>query len=183
MATRRKQPRERDLTARPKSRNDVPHPSRAVEHGLSVDPEQLGTQFLNEATDQGNFEASRSELEDMTLAEAGSDEPLSASDFEPNDDVWENTVHAVVEADDSDALREPALPEDDEGDGAVDEADEGHDVDLTRSNVQEASLFDRESDTLGEVEEAQPQTEGSGVRAVVRPFRGAGGSPDRKPAR
>jgi hypothetical protein len=164
MATQKQQRRERSVTARPKSVDDMPRSPRAVERGLSIEPEELGVQFLSDATEQGNFETVRSDAEDLSITEEPpTDDPLTTAALDPNDSIWEATVHAAKQSGDMDALREPSLPqlEDEELE------EEAVEVDVTQSRVREASLLDREAAVLGEVEEAEPRTEDSGVRARV----------------
>jgi hypothetical protein len=148
---------ELELTAQPKS---IPSELATPEHssGLSVDPEDLGRQFLSDAMEQGNFESQRGgESADMWVnAAPPTDEAMVGPNFETDRSIWENTVSMSMENGGPEGAQHDASPDallDDEQDDGMRmiERDESG-IDLTESVIQEASLFDHESDVLGETE-------------------------------
>lgn len=65
-----------------------------LESGLPVDPDELGTRFLREATEQGYSDPTQRAL-DVELAlsgEPGSDAALRGPNYESNNTQWEQTV-------------------------------------------------------------------------------------------
>jgi hypothetical protein len=125
------------------------------EAGLSVDPEDLGTEFLSEATEQGNFESERE-----TLLSLGGGPASDAADanYDPNASVWDETVRRGPQSDIRE-VTDPALQDDDPL-----ESDEGaHDrptaVDVHQTRIIAASLFDEEGDEPGEVRSPKVETD------------------------
>jgi hypothetical protein len=142
---------ELELTAQPKSIDDEELGiSEEHESGLSVDPDDLGRNFLSEAMDQGNFESElRGDGADP------SDAALTGPNFESDKDVWENTISLSLQ---NGAADEDALIEDD--DDAIDAAqDENDGLDLTENTIHSGSLLDSETDELGETKEPNVRTE------------------------
>jgi hypothetical protein len=94
-------PSDRDsVTARPKTIRSEVTASAAAQAGLSVDPDELGERFLTEATEQSNFESLGSEPPELSIVDgAPSDDPLVGPNFDPDHDVWEQTVDLTLQGD------------------------------------------------------------------------------------
>jgi hypothetical protein len=155
-------------TARPKSISEELPGGAFVEEGLSVDPEDLGAQFLVGATEQNNFESLRpAELAELSVTSgATSDEPLVGPNMDVEQTPWEQAVELTVQT----GSREPPSLEG----AATDEADDDDDreggsrkVNLLDPSIKEGSLFDEEDDEPGNTEAPQTSTDDSvpnGVR-------------------
>lgn len=148
---------EREITAQPKGLPDeIGTP--VGESGLSVAPEDLGRQFLSHAIEQGNFESERGgEAAELAMpSDPPSDESLSGPNFESDRSVWESTVDLALQSGGPEGAQEAIAPPRPNGPGSEEEEEEDlqlnqdGDIDLTESVIQEASLFDHESDELGE---------------------------------
>jgi len=88
------------VTARPKTIRSEVTSSPFPEPGLSVDPDDLGERFLSEATEQHNFESLGSEPPELSIVDgAPSDDPLVGPNFDPDHDVWEQTVDLTLQGD------------------------------------------------------------------------------------
>ena len=165
MAEREKVVEELELTAQPKSVPDELAQRPLQDSGLSIDPEDLGRQFLSEATEQQNFESQRGgDAADMWVNSASaSDEALPGPNYEGERSVWENTVSMSMENGGPEGAQSkvsPAVPDEDEDEREDDVLDAASDdVDLTETNIQEASLLDHEGDELGEIESPSVQTD------------------------
>jgi hypothetical protein len=159
-------------TARPKPISEELKGTAFTEEGLSVDPEDLGAQFLVGATEQSNFESMRpAELSELSIVSAPpSDEPLIGPSMDADDhSLWEQTVDLTLQG----GTREPPSLES----AALDDGEEGEEgqereqeedtagprpVDLLAPVIEEASLFDREGDEPGETDIPEvPTDEGS----------------------
>jgi hypothetical protein len=141
-----------EITARPRSLGEELTTRPVSEPGLSVDPEDLGRQFLSDATQQGNFESSEGgDTTELSItAEAPSDDPLTGPAFEQEGSVWESSVElSLEEGGSAEAMADasPAGTEQNQGLSPV-----SQEIDLTGDSVQEASLLDEEAGELGEVE-------------------------------
>lgn len=98
------------------------------EDGLSVDADELGTQFLSGATEQGNYESLHEP--DLSLTNgAATDEALPGGDSDTGGNLWDQTVrHArssdvreitdVAMRDDDERGVDPDSPDDDGDEGA-----------------------------------------------------------------
>lgn len=169
MSARDKDHEELEVTAQPKTLpEELPMAAPTPEVGLSVDPEDLGRQFLSGATEQQNFESYRAgETADLWINTAGpSDEPLPGPNFENEGTVWESTVELSMQSggpEGAQALVSPATvdDEDSQSDGLrlIDPL-EG-DIDVTEPVVQEASLLDHEAEELGQTVEPELRTDDS----------------------
>lgn len=148
-----------DITAQPiGTPEEVGHRNPTHEVGLSVDADELGRNFLSDATQQGNFE---SEYEDSAELSEGprSDEALPGPNFEATSDVWENTVNLTLQGGEQ---GEPLVDEHVDGMRFMEDDDEetsSDDLDLTENAVHEASLLDSESDEQGETKSPEIRTE------------------------
>jgi hypothetical protein len=141
---------ELELTAQPRSMEDELGVAEEHEPGLSVDPDDLGRNFLTEAMEQGNFESElRGDGADP------SDAALTGPNFETDHDIWENTVSLTMQNGGAD--NEPLIEDSDDALDAADDANDG--LDLTENTIQSGSLLDSETDELGETREPNVVTE------------------------
>lgn len=156
-----------EITAQPRAIPDELALEASAEDELSVDADELGSRFLRDATEQGDFDPARGWPEESSLIDApAGDQPLGSTNFVAGNSVWEQTVDIETRTQGAtDLLREPAplpaagfdlamretLPD------PIDvEDDSAHILD---NNVREFSLFD-----------AQDQSdEASAPRSVRRP--------------
>jgi hypothetical protein len=121
-------------TARPKPISEELKGTAFTEEGLSVDPEDLGAQFLVGATEQSNFESMRpAELSELSIVSAPpSDEPLIGPSMDADDhSLWEQTVDLTLQG----GTREPPSLES----AALDDGEEG----------EEGQEREQEEDTAG----------------------------------
>jgi hypothetical protein len=136
------------------------------ESGLSVDPEDLGTHFLSEAIEQGNFHSvSGGQGLELSIASSPpSDEALAGPNFESEHSVWEQTVDLALQNPELQGMSgtgEPAGTQQEERDNLGRDSD----VRTTDSHIRELSLFDRESDEPGETTEPEAPAEDGGRHA------------------
>jgi hypothetical protein len=81
------------VSAQPRPLNDLSARWMRDELATSVDSDQLGARFLNEATEQSNFESRANELPELSLRSGpATDDPLTNASFDPERSVWEQTV-------------------------------------------------------------------------------------------
>jgi hypothetical protein len=149
-ARKNRKARTPEVTARPKPISEELTSKPATEPGLSVDPEDLGAHFLNEATEQQNFESSQGgDAPELSIVGgAGSDDALPGPNFEQDHDVWEQTVDMALESGGEEEARSAASregTEQNQGLGGVDQ-----DLDMSEPGIHDASLLDEEADALGE---------------------------------
>lgn len=146
-----------DITAQPMAPPDELGHRVGHEVGLSVDAEDLGRNFLSDATEQGNFE---SEYDASVELSAGppSDEALSGPNFEERNDVWESTINLTLQGAEDD---EPLFDEHADGMRLLDDDEQtsGNELDLTENALHEASLLDSEDEETGEVESPRVRAE------------------------
>ena len=151
---------ERELTAQPKSIEDELGSVEEHESGLSVDPDDLGRNFLSEAMDQGNFESElRGDGADP------SDAALTGPNFESDHDVWENTVSLTMQRGAS-GDDEPLIEDTDDALDAQEDASDG--LDLTELVIHDGSLLDSETDELGGTRVPDNRTDDSHMRGKPR---------------
>ena len=146
-------------TAQPRRARDQLKADPVTDSGLSVAPEDLGRQFLRDATEQDNFESSRGgDTPEMSIVEgAPSDDALPGPTFDPDQTIWESTIDLSLESGGLDEMREESSPEgNDSTQGLYEEEEE---IDLGREYVREGSLLDREGDALGETKAPSPITD------------------------
>jgi hypothetical protein len=139
------------ITARPKGLQEELAARVRHEQGLSVAPDELGRTWLNDATEQGNFESERGATDDEP---ASSDGALPGPSFDVDKSVWENTVNLTMQ-NGADAVCDPFVEDDDSArDRALHTFHDRKtgDIDLTQNSVQDASLFDHETAEPGETE-------------------------------
>lgn len=152
-------------TAKPKRMPQEFHElERRDQEGMAIEPEQLGTRFLEDAVEEGDQVSTLDDRAEIDVTAASpSDDPQSGPNFEVNQSIWENTVNLAEQDGIDETLSEvappPAAVELDmaEEDEAMEMADRG--LDLRDSSIHQASLFDHEGDELGEVEEPEIDTE------------------------
>jgi hypothetical protein len=146
---------EHQITAQPKRIADelMAHP--IAEPGLSVDPEDLGAQFLSEAMEQHNFESFQGgETPDMYANNpAPTDAALTGANWEQDRGVWQHTVEMSLQSGSIDEARADGSPagadvglEDQHGTD-----DEPEEVDVVHRTIRGGSLFDHEGAQPGEV--------------------------------
>ena len=161
-ARKRKHAREQEVTAQPRPLSQELPKQVVPEEGLSVDPEDLAIEFLRNATEQGNFESAEGQASELSIVEgAPTDEALTGPNFDPDHEIWEQTVdqalqHGSTDAAGADASRGGA--DLDEGVRVVDARIDQH-IDLSEEAVHDASLLDEEGDELGETREPDLNTD------------------------
>jgi hypothetical protein len=160
---RRKQGDEPErITVWPRAASDELGSIPPPESGLSVEPEDLGAQFLSNATEQGWSDRP----EDPDAEESASEEGEGGFDeasFELDPLGWERRITRSLRGLGTLEARAPRtairriLREPPEAENRL-----GHawdEIDLTDQAIQEASLLDHESEELGEVESPNLRTE------------------------
>lgn len=122
----------------------------APEDGLSVSPDELGTQFLSAALEQGNYEGEL--MPELSLNEGpASDEAMPDGDLGSDGTVWDQTIRRARQSDIRE-ISDVALRDDDERGVDPDSPDdEGNEhaprtVDVRQTRIVGASLFDEEGD-------------------------------------
>jgi hypothetical protein len=86
------------LTAQPRPLSDERGSSDGAEAGLSVEPEEMATRWLSEATEQGEAIPLPRMASELTLTRgAETDEALMPPNFEYENTLWEQTVDLVTE--------------------------------------------------------------------------------------
>lgn len=154
---------EPQITAQPKRIADELMASPVVEPGLSVEPEDLGKQFLSDAAVQDNFESFQGgDTPDMYINNpAPSDAALTGSNWEQDRGVWQHTVEMSLQNGSIDEARVEGSPQG-AGMGLEDQHgtdDEPEDVDMVNANIRGASLFDHEGAQPGEVRSPSIETD------------------------
>jgi len=146
---------EPEITAQPRPVADELALEASAEPELSVDPDDLGSRFLRDAIEQGDFDPERAWPDESSLIEApAGDQALSSPNFDADKSVWEQTVDLETSTQGAaDLLREPAPPSAADFDGALRETlpdpidvqdNSAHILDNT---VREFSLFDARDDS------------------------------------
>jgi hypothetical protein len=155
-----------EITAQPRPVTDEMLSSLSFDDGLSVDPEDLGSHFLSEATEQGDFQSVLSgQVLELSLASAPpSDSALTGPNFEPDASVWEQTVDIALQNVGLELL--PLTTTESESDATQDNE---RDSRVSESHIRELSLFDRESAEEGETTEPNAVTEDGGRHARQTP--------------
>jgi hypothetical protein len=144
-----------EATPRPPAPEDADGIS-VVEAGLSVDPEDLGRQFLRDATEQDNFESNANlerEEAGLPLAEVTADAMLAAREA-ALDDSEKETTRIETEPFEPEQASRPEL-------------------DLNSSSIREGSLFDQptEQGTRSprvEADEGRNEDEPRGARETAQ---------------
>jgi len=159
----RKMDDEPQITAQPKRIADELMASPFVEPGLSVDPEDLGKQFLGDAMEQHNYESFQGgETPDMYINNpAPSDAALTGANWEQDRGVWQHTVELSLQNGSIDDARADGSPagadvglEDQHGTD-----DDPEEVDVVNRTIRGGSLFDHEGAQPGEVRSPSIETD------------------------
>jgi hypothetical protein len=138
------------------------------ESGLSVEPEEIGAQFLSNATEQGLSDWPESPDDDADFSGAGGADGaddgggFDEAAYEEDPFGWERRITRSLRLG---TLRSPvprtgtrrALPDDSARADHLGHALDA--IDLTEEAIQEASLLDHESEELGEVESPELRTD------------------------
>jgi hypothetical protein len=165
--SRKKRAANAEPTARPRPISEELPAGAFVEEGLSVDPEDLGAQFLVGATEQRNFESLRpADLAELSITSgATSDEPLVGPNMDVEQTPWEQAVELTVQS----GSREPPTLEAAAMDEAGDDDDRdvgSREVNLLQASIKEGSLFDEESDDAVDTEAPRTTTDDSVPKGV-----------------
>lgn len=159
---RRKGEERGEISAYPRGPADGTGRLAAPESGLSVDPDDIGAQFLSHATEQRPSEWPADAASDAVGEEDWESAGGLAGSFESDPGGWERAVTRSLRiaklssefprAQTGAHKKERAAPEERPTHG-------WDEIDLTDESIQEASLFDHEGAELGEVESPRLRTE------------------------
>lgn len=101
-----------DFTVHPRPTRQQIGRRAGPEDGLSVDADELGTQFLSGATEQGNFESQHEP--DLSLTNgAATDDALPEGDIDSEGNLWDQTVRHARRSDVRE-ITDVAIRDDDE---------------------------------------------------------------------
>lgn len=150
LPAQRAQGLEPEITAQPRPIPDELALEASAEPELSVDADELGSRFLRDAIEQGDFDPERAWPEQSSLIETPArDGALGSTNFVAGNPIWEQTVDLETRTQGAaDLLREPAPPPAADFDAALRETlpdpidvqdNSAHILDTT---VREFSLFD-----------------------------------------
>jgi hypothetical protein len=145
-----------DITAQPRPIMEEMISGKSLDDGLSVDPEDLGSHFLSEATEQGNFQSVHGgQGLEMSLASAPPvDAESSGPDVESDTSVWDQTVDLALQNAGTERTSEVEVTEEDARESRT-----------SVSHIRELSLFDREGAEAGETTEPEALAEDGGRHA------------------
>jgi hypothetical protein len=161
---------EPQITAQPRHIADELKSSPFAEPGLSIDPEDLGKQFLGDAMEQANYESFQGgDTPDMYINNpAPTDAALTGANWEQDRSVWQHTVEMSLQSGSLEEARADGSPagadlglEDQHGTD-----DEPEEVDVVHRTIRGASLFDHEGAQPGEV--VSPSIEADEMAAGAR---------------
>ncbi len=153
----RKTDHEPQITAQPKRLADELMANPVADPGLSVEPEDLGKQFLSEAMEQHNFESFKGgDTPEMYINNPSpSDAALTGANWEQDRSVWQHTVEMSLQNGSIDDMRAEGSPEGAdlglEDQPVMEDDDQPEEVDVTSRAIRGASLFDHEGRNPGEV--------------------------------
>ena len=101
-----------EYTAQPRPIPDELALEASAEPELSVDPDELGSRFLRDAVEQGDFDPERAWPEQSSLIDTpAGDQALDRTNFVAGNSVWEQTVDLETRTEGAaNSLREPAPP-------------------------------------------------------------------------
>lgn len=166
MARRKRGEEESQITAMPRAMGDELGSIPPPESGLSVDTEDIGAQFLSNATEQRASSWPQADVSSDGASEEEWDADTVAtlsSSFELDPKGWERAVSRSLRIGSlssefprarTGVRKRPQRALDAETDDSW-----GDDVDLTDEAIHEASLLDHEGDELGEVESPSVRTD------------------------
>jgi hypothetical protein len=149
------------ITAYPRAPDQQLGGDSPPESGLSVDADELGTQFLNNATEQPSAELM---APDAALEGTGEDDwsaesaETLGSSFELDPEGWERAVSRVLRRGEL-SLAPLKRTRAERVHPSEQEQPASDDVDLTDEVIHEASLLDHEGSELGEVESPSLRTD------------------------
>jgi hypothetical protein len=144
-----------EYTAQPKPIPDELALEASAEPELSVDADELGSRFLRDATEQGDFDPEQAWPDESSLIDAPArDQAISGNHFSAEASVWEQTISMETETQGAaDLLREPAPPAAADFDGALRETlpdpidVQDNSAHILDNSVREFSLFDARDDS------------------------------------
>jgi hypothetical protein len=166
-----------ELTAQPRPPSDELGSAVGGEAGLSLEPEDMGTRWLSQATEQGEA-VPRTRLESELTLTTGpdTDAVLMPPNFAHENTVWEQTVDLMEETKGAaDQLRGPMELEDDAPLSEQELApDAARDLSVTDASVREFSLLDRVNEAGDDTIAPDIQSEEVGRHARTAPPRAGG---------
>lgn len=189
---------EPEITAQPRPISEELALEASAEPDLSIAPEDLGSRFLSDAIEQGEFDPERAWSGSASLFESPAhDEPLSGPNFVAGNSIWEQTVDLETRTRGAaDQLREPAppLPGDDFAAAVENELEEDtaqisteETLRVAQSSIREFSLLDREGEEGDETISPDVDLDDQRPKQYVRVLRGRDAGPQpratRTPAR
>jgi hypothetical protein len=174
------------ITVWPRAASDELGSIVPPESGLSVEPEEIGAQFLSNATEQGlsDWPEAADDEGDYPGADGDGEDGggFDEAAFELDPRGWERRITRSLRLG---TFRPPPAPRTGTmrmlPDDSAREDHLGHaldEIDLCDEAIQEASLLDHEGDELGEVESPQLRTDDTHTHGRRRG--GHGPSPKRK---
>jgi hypothetical protein len=133
-----------EITAQPRPLSEELGASVGGEAGLSLEPEDMATRWLSEATEQGAATPLPLMASELSLTRgAETDEALTPPNFEYENTLWEQTVDLVTETEGAaDQLRAPVDVQD-ESDPAEPLLESDRELRLDSGALHEFSLLDR----------------------------------------
>jgi hypothetical protein len=147
------QAKQPNITARPSGVRDE-YARELTDESGSQDPDELGEHALLDAM---QIERSRSDAGMSLLEGAASDAALSGPNYDPEGSIWEQTIGVSLDEGGLDASRgDPLVTDPDE---ELTEPLSDHELNLKRSTIREASLFDSEGDEGDETTEPVVETD------------------------
>jgi hypothetical protein len=152
-----------EFTAQPRSIPDEVALEASAEPELSVDPDELGSRFLRDATEQGDFDPERSWPEESSLMEIPArDRSVESTNFSAGNSIWEQTVDLELRAQGAaEQLREPAPPAAADFDAAIRETlpdpidVQDNSAHVLDNSIREFSLFDASDDDDDQAQDAR----------------------------
>lgn len=164
-----------EITAQPRPLSDQLGAGSDIDVGLSVDPDELGSRFLSQATEQGYSDPGRALDVELALSgDPASDEALRGPNFEPNNTQWEQTVDLETRSGGAaDQLRAAAWVNEvdslDEAEDADNEDERDEPMQAAPSAREQKSLLDYEAEEGDEVRTRELPVEDNGRHARVTP--------------
>jgi hypothetical protein len=158
-----------EFTAQPRPLSDQFSTEAGSESGLSVDPDDLGSRFLAEATEQMGAEPLRTALEnELTIVgPAVGDGPIESANNDPDNTLWEQTVNLTMQTlGSSEQLRSPPFISDGDPDDDDLEGDPERDPSVrVQAPGQQGSLLDDPTGDDDETRSPATDTEEAGHHA------------------
>lgn len=150
LPAQRAQGLEPEITAQPRPIPDELALEASAEPDLSVDADELGSRFLRDAIEQGDFDPERAWPEESSLIETPArDGAIASTNFVAGNPIWEQTVDLETRTQGAaDLLREPPPPAAADFDAALRETMpdpidvQDNSAHILDTSVREFSLFD-----------------------------------------